>query len=118
MKGLTIIDEELMYKKDDYIAFMTKQPHEHLNEMFGYNDLTENDFKKKEYKGIIMDVSDTGYFKIYFVKTLIPLDGFFCMTTEDEILRPVDLSEIEEERKKLEEQVPRVFVEKFREVWG
>lgn len=88
-----------MYKQGDHIAFMTKQPQVHLNEMFGYNNLTEDDFEKSEYKGIITDVTDTGYFKIYFVKTLSPLAGFFCMTTEDEILRQVDLSEIEEERK-------------------
>ena len=29
-----------MYKRNDYIAFMTKKPEVHLNEMFGHNDLT------------------------------------------------------------------------------
>ena len=38
-----------MYKKGNYIAFMTKQPEVHLNVMFGYNDLTEADFEKTEY---------------------------------------------------------------------
>ena len=107
-----------MYKKGDYIAFITKQPDVHINRMFGYNNFRYRNFKKREYKGIITDVTDTGFFKIYFVKTLSPLEGFFCMTTEDEILRPVDLSEIEEERRKLEEQLPREFVEKLREVRG
>lgn len=47
-----------MYKKGNYIAFMTKQPEVHLNEMFGYNDLTEDDFEKTEYIGFILSVID------------------------------------------------------------
>ena len=34
-----------MYKRNDYIAFMTKKPEVHLNVMFGHNDLTEDDFE-------------------------------------------------------------------------
>ena len=94
-----------MYKKDDYIAFMTKQPHVHVNEMFGYNSLTEDDFEKKEYKGIILDVVDFDGpgLKVYTVKTLSPLDGFICLFIgEEDILRKVELCEIEEDRKKME----------------
>ena len=47
-----------MYKKGSYIAFMTKQPEVHLNEMFGYNNLTEKDFKESEHIGFIMSVLD------------------------------------------------------------
>ena len=87
-----------MYKKDDYIAFMSKQPHVHLNVMFGYNNLTEDDFEKLEYKGIIKSVIDNGYFKMYTVRTVSPLDGFFCIITEEDIIRLVDESEIEKDK--------------------
>ena len=52
-----------MYKKGNYIAFMTKQPEVHLNVMFGYNDLTEADFEKTEHIGFrIMGVGSTDHF--------------------------------------------------------
>ena len=55
-----------MYKKDDYMAFMTKKPHAHLNEMFGHNDLTEDDFEKEEYKGSIVSVIDESHYTAQF----------------------------------------------------
>ena len=58
-----------MYKKGNYIAFMTKQPEEHLNVMFGYNDLTETDFEKTEHIGFILSVIDD---KTYLVMTVRP----------------------------------------------
>ena len=56
-----------MYKKGNYIAFMTKQPEVHSNVMFGYNDLTEDDFEKTEYVGFILSVIDD---KTYLVMTV------------------------------------------------
>ncbi|MBR4392026.1 MAG: hypothetical protein IKT08_07990 [Bacteroidales bacterium] len=109
---------EGMYKKDDHIVFKTKQPHVHLNRMFGYNNLTEDDFEACEYKGVILDVIDNGYFKVFSVKTLSPLDGFFCITTEYEILRQIDISEVEDERKKIEKQVPHEFEEAILLFWN
>lgn len=92
-----------MYKKDDYIAFMSKQPHVHLNEMFGHNNLTEDDFEKSEYKGIIKSVIKTvikgNSINFYTVITLSPLKGFFCIVFEEDILRLVDVNEIEENSK-------------------
>ena len=32
--------EQNIYKKGDYVAFLSNKPIAHLNEMFGYNDLT------------------------------------------------------------------------------
>ena len=85
-----------MYKQGDHIAFMTKQPQVHLNEMFGYNNLTEDDFEESEYKGIILDVF---FDKVYLVKTVCPLDGFICIVGEEDILRQVGINELNEDRK-------------------
>ena len=43
-----------MYKKGDHIAFMSKQPHFHLNEMFGHNHLTVDDFEKASKRLILL----------------------------------------------------------------
>ena len=80
-----------MYKKGDHIAFMSKQPHFHLNEMFGHNHLTVDDYEKEEYVGIILSVIGNG---IYTAKTISPLKGFFCIVSEDDILRPIGISEL------------------------
>lgn len=67
-----------MYKKGNYIAFMTKQPEVHLNVMFGYNDLTEADFEKTEHIGFILSVIDD---KTYLVMTVRPWKGFVVLLT-------------------------------------
>jgi len=85
-----------MYKKGSYIAFMTKQPEVHLNEMFGYNDLTEKDFKESEHMGFIMSVLDDN---TYIAVTVRPLKCFECIITESDILHSVDESELTEEEK-------------------
>ena len=85
-----------MYKKGSYIAFMTKQPEVHLNEMFGYNDLTEKDFKESEHIGFIMSVLDDN---TYIAVTVRPLKCFECIITESDILHSVDESELTEEEK-------------------
>lgn len=85
-----------MYKKGSYIAFMTKQPEVHLNEMFGYNNLTEKDFKESEHIGFIMSVLDDN---TYLAVTVRPLKCFECIITESDILHSVDESEITEDEK-------------------
>lgn len=85
-----------MYKKGSYISFMTKQPEVHLNEMFGYNNLTEKDFKESEHIGFIMSVLDDN---TYLAVTVRPLGCFECIINESDILHLVDKSELTEEEK-------------------
>ena len=85
-----------MYKKGSYIAFMTKQPEVHLNEMFGYNNLTEKDFKESEHIGFIMSVLGDN---TYIAVTVRPLGCFECIINESDILHLVDESELTEEEK-------------------
>ena len=80
-----------MYKKGNYVAFMTKQPEVHLNEMFGYNDLTEADFEKTEYIGFILSVIDD---MTYLVMTVRPLEGFRCIVDNADILHSVNENEL------------------------
>ena len=80
-----------MYKKGNYIAFMTKQPEVHLNVMFGYNDLTEEDFEKTEYVGFILSVIDD---KTYLVMTVRPLEGVRCIVNDADILHLVNENEL------------------------
>lgn len=87
-----------MYKKGSYIAFMTKQPEVHLNEMFGYNNLTEKDFKESEHIGFIMSVLGDN---TYIAVTVRPLGCFECIINESDILHLVDESELTEEEKEV-----------------
>lgn len=87
-----------MYKKGSYVSFMTKDPEFHLNEMFGYNDLTEEDFEKTEHLGFIMSVIDD---KTYVVVTVRPLECFHCIVDDTDILHLVDESELTPKERKV-----------------
>ena len=90
-----------MYKKGNYIAFMTKQPEVHLNVMFGYNDLTEADFEKTEYVGFILSVIDD---KTYLAMTVRPLEGFRCIVNDADILHLVNEAELTQNELSYEEK--------------
>jgi hypothetical protein len=64
--------------------------------MFGYNDLTEKDFKESEHIGFVMSVLDDN---TYIAVTVRPLKCFECIITESDILHSVDESELTEEEK-------------------
>ena len=102
-----------MYKRNDYITFMTKKPEVHLNEMFGHNNLTKEDFEKTEYVGFIMQVHDDN---TYLVMTVRPLKGFRCTIDEADILHPVDKRDLSKEEKAVKEMVeftaPNVYYAK------
>ena len=91
-----------MYKKGNYIAFMTKQPEVHLNVMFGYNDLTEADFEKTEHIGFILSVIDD---KTYLVMTVRPLEGFRCIVDNADILHSVNGNELTQKELECEEMI-------------
>ena len=91
-----------MYKKGNYIAFMTKQPEVHLNVMFGYNDLTEADFEKTEHIGFILSVIDD---KTYLVMTVRPLEGFRCIVNNADILHSVNENELTKKELACEEMI-------------
>ena len=80
-----------MYKIGSYVSFMTNEPEVHLNEMFGYNNLTENDFKESEHIGFIMSVYDD---QTYLIVTVRPLECFHCNVNESDILHLVDENEL------------------------
>lgn len=83
------------------MAFMTKKPHTHLNEMFGHNDLTEDDFEKEEYIGFVLSVIDESH---YLAMTVRPLESFRCVIEAYDILRPVDISELTEQERNIKEE--------------
>ena len=91
-----------MYKKGNYIAFMTKQPEVHLNVMFGYNDLTEADFEKTEHIGFILSVIDD---KTYLVMTVRPMEGFRCIVNNADILHSVNENELTKKELAYEEMI-------------
>jgi len=91
-----------MYKKGNYIAFMTKQPEVHLNVMFGYNDLTEADIEKTEHIGFILSVIDD---KTYLVMTVRPLEGFRCIVNNADILHSVNENELTKKELACEEMI-------------
>lgn len=100
-----------MYKKDDYILFMTNEPQLHFNEMFGYNDLTVDDFEKTEHIGFIKTVIDE---ETYLVVIVRPILGFRCIVNKRDILRSVSVDELSDEEKNHREDkeflAPNVFL--------
>ena len=100
-----------MYKKDDYILFMTNEPQVHFNEMFGYNDLTVDDFEKTEHIGFIKTVIDE---ETYLVVIVRPILGFRCIVNKGDILRSVCVDELSDEEKNHREDkeflAPNVFL--------
>ena len=96
--------EQNIYKKGDYVAFLSNKPIAHLNEMFGYNDLTEDDFEKTEHIGFIKSVIGNG--EAFLLFTVRPVEGFRCTAKKENILRAVDISELtEQERNRRERDV-------------
>ena len=100
-----------MYKKDCYIAFMTNEPQVHFNEMFGYNDLTADDFEKTEHIGFIKSVIDE---ETYLVVIVRPILGFRCVVNEGDILRSFDVDELTDEERGYQEvpefMAPNVYL--------
>ena len=82
--------ENNIYKKGDYVAFLSNKPIAHLNEMFGYNDLTEDDFEKTEHIGLIKSVISNG--EAFLLFTVRPIEGFRCTVGKEDILRTVDIN--------------------------
>lgn len=104
--------EKNIYKKGDYVAFLSNKPIAHLNDMFGYNDLTEDDFEKTEHIGFIKSVIGNG--EAFLLFTIRPIEGFRCTAKKEDILRAVDISELtEQERNRREREVfapPTVYI--------
>ena len=100
-----------MYKKDGYIAFLTNEPQVHFNEMFGYNDLTADDFEKTEHIGFIKSVIDEENYLVVIVR---PILGFRCVVNEGDILRSVDVGELSDEERDHQEvpefMAPNVYL--------
>ena len=100
-----------MYKKDDYILFMTNEPQVHFNEMFGYNDLTADDFEKTEHTGFIKSVIDEENYLVVIVR---PILGFRCVVNEGDILRSFDVDELTDEERGYQEvpefMAPNVYL--------
>ena len=99
-----------MYKKGTYIAFMTNKPIVHLNEMFGHNDLADDEFEKVEYVGFIKSVIGDD---AYLVFTVRPCSGFRCTVPASDVLHAVDVNDLDEDERgkseMLEFTAPNVY---------
>ena len=81
------------YRNGDVVLFRSSQPGGHLLDMFGH--LSEEEAKKpipmSEYVGEITndggDDDEQRAFPIYSIRTLIPIDGLYSITFENDIIR-------------------------------
>ena len=94
-------EQNVKYKKGDYVAFLSNKPIAHLNDMFGYNDLTEDDFEKTEHIGFIKSVIGNG--EAFLLFTVRPVKGFRCTAGKEDILRAVDINELTEQERNYRE---------------
>lgn len=102
------------YKEGDFVEIMTRQPGVHVQVMFGYGQVPLDDIKEEKYVGRIKTVIGNG--SSFLIRTLSPLDGFYCVEDAEKILRKLDDSEITDEmRSKIDPPhytAPNVFINK------
>jgi len=89
---------DMTYKKNDIVRFISNQPAAHVIRMFGhYQGLKPEDATPDEYLGRVKSVIGDG--RAYVVSTLSPLKGFICIVNADEIHGRVELAGLSESEK-------------------
>lgn len=92
------------YRNGDVVLIRSNQPGTHILRMFGH--LSEEEMKDplpmSEYVGEIFDDGgDNGQnrpFAFYSIRTMIPIEGFFCLAFEEDVIRLAT----EEDKKRLD----------------
>lgn len=102
------------YKEGDFVELMTRQPGVHVQVMFGYGQVPLDDIKEEKYVGRIKTVIGNG--TSFLIRTISPLDGFYCVEDAEKIIRKLDDNEITDEMRSKKENphytAPNVFINK------
>lgn len=102
------------YKEGDFVELMTRQPGVHVQVMFGYGQVPLDDIKEEKYVGRIKTVIGNG--TSFLIRSLSPLDGFYCVEDAEKIIRKLDDNEITDEMQSKKEPphytAPNVFINK------
>lgn len=81
----------------DRILFKTNEPAIHLTRFYGDGTiLNPGTCKKDEFVGTITDIHPESTPQLYFARTIMPIDGFFCsFVSEKDIIRLATNNDIE-----------------------
>lgn len=102
-----LIINDMSYKKNDILLFMTNEPQAHLCEMFSHETVIKEEIEKEPYYGFVKSVISAKD-GIYLMQTLKPRKGCICVTETANIIRLVDKNELPEEER---EREPREYME-------
>lgn len=85
------------YHIGDRILFKTNEPAIHLTRFYGDGTiLNPGTCKKDEFVGTITDIHPESTPQLYFARTIMPIDGFFCsFVSEKDIIRLATNNDIE-----------------------
>lgn len=103
----------MAYQKNDILIFLTKEPGAHVCEMFGHGIVNPEDAEREPYYGFVKSVISVSK-GIYLMQTLKPLEGFFCVADDSDVIRIVDKTELPEEERERQHhelyEAPNVYI--------
>lgn len=101
-----------VFRKGDFVEFMTHQPLVHLQEMSGDGTTMMYDIEEERFVGRIKSVIGNG--EAYLLRTFSPLEGFYSVENACNIVRKLGRHEISEEMSEYKESphysVPNVYL--------
>ena len=85
------------YRIGDRILFRTNEPAIHFTRFYGDGTILDPGIcKKDKYVGTITDIHPKSTPQLYFARTILPIDGFFCtLVREKDIIRLATNNDIE-----------------------
>lgn len=85
------------YRIGDRILFRTNEPSIHFTRFYGDGALLDPGIcKNDEFVGTITDIHTESTPQLYFAKTILPIDGFYCsLVSENDIIRLATSHDIE-----------------------
>ena len=85
------------YRIGDRILFRTNEPSIHFARFYGDGTiLAQKKCKKDEFVGTITDIHPESTPQLYFARTILPIDGFYCtFVSEKDIIRLCTSHDIE-----------------------
>lgn len=88
-------NNNMSYKKNDILIFMTKEPQAHVCEMFGHGTIKAVDIECEPYYGFVKSVISASK-GIYLMQTIKPIEGFICVAEKADIIRMAEKDELPE----------------------
>ena len=89
--------QDTKYRICDRILFRTNEPFIHFTRYYGDGTILDpGTCKKDEFVGTITDIHPESTPQLYFARTILPIDGFYCtLVSEKAIIHLASSSDVE-----------------------